>query len=114
MLTSRRHIKFDVATTVQSVIAAGHTREQYDDALNAWYALKQSAKSPVVKGIINRAGSPSEAWTALDETFAPRSSGVIDELLDELHDASLRPGENPCLLLERMEDTAARLALMGE
>ena len=46
VLTSRRHIKFDVATTVQSVIAAGSTREQYDDALNAWYALKQSAKSP--------------------------------------------------------------------
>ena len=76
--------------------------------------LKQSAKSPVVKGIINRAGSPSEAWTALEETFDPRSSGVIDKFLDELHDASLGPGESPCLLLERMEDTAARLALMGE
>ena len=38
----------------------------------------------------------------------------MDKLLDELHDVSLRPGESSCLLLERMEDTAARLALMSE
>ena len=113
-LTSRRHVKIDATTTAQSVIAGGHTREQYDDALNAWYALKQSAKPLVVKGMINRAGSPSEAWMALEETFDPRSSWVLDKLLDELHDASLRPGESPYLLLECMEDTAARLALMGE
>ena len=76
--------------------------------------MKQSAKSPVVKGIISRAGSHSEAWTTLEETFDPRSSGVMDRLRDELHDVSLRPGESPRLLLERMEDTDARLALMGE
>ena len=60
VLTSRRHIKPDAATTIQSVIAE-HTREQCDYLLNAWYALKKSAKSPVVKGIINRSESFSEA-----------------------------------------------------
>jgi len=39
VLRSRRHIKLDAVTTLQSVIAGGHTRE-YNDALNAWYALK--------------------------------------------------------------------------
>ena len=71
-------------------------------------------KSPLVKGIINHAGSPSEAWTAFEETFKLRSSGVMVKLLDELHNASLRPGESLCLLLECIEDTAASLALMGE
>ena len=43
VLTSQRRIKIIAITTAQLVIAEGFMREQYDNALNARYALKQSA-----------------------------------------------------------------------
>ena len=73
MHISRQHIKLD--TTVQPVTARGRTGEQYD-TLNAWYALKQSAEPPMVKGFINRVESPSEAWKDLEETSAHGPVGL--------------------------------------
>ena len=93
--------------------ASGFSNETIEQAHMAWRSLISTCKG-IAFDIVERAESPSKAWSALVEYYEPKCSGDMRRLRQEFSNLKMTAGEEPAKFIIKIDRLARELELHGE
>ena len=88
----------------------GYTDDKIDAHCRAYQFLRSAITSEVDRGILHRAHSPTEAWRSLKKWHNPDTVSASQTLLQRFLFYTMRPGQNPLVVLTALEEMAAQLS----
>ena len=88
----------------------GYTDDEIDAHRRAYQLLRSAITSEVDRGILHRAHSPTEAWRSLKKWHNPDTVSATQTLHQRFLSYTMRPGQNPLVILTALEEMAGQLS----
>ena len=86
-----------------------YTDNEIDAHRRAYQFLRSAITSEVDRDILNRAHSPTEVWRSLKKWHNPDTVSATQTLHQRFFSYTMRPGQNPVIILTALEKMAAQL-----
>ena len=100
----------DPSISYAQLRSQGYTDDEIDAHRRAYHFLRSAITSEVDRGILHRAHSPTEAWRSLKKWHNPDTVSATQTLHQRFLSYTMRPGQNPLVILTALEEMAAQLS----
>ena len=100
----------DPSISYAQLRSQGYTDDEIDAHRRAYQFLRSAVTSEVDRGILRRAHSPTEAWRSLKKWHNPDTVSATQTLHQRFLSYTMRPDQNPLVILTALEEMAAQLS----
>ena len=100
----------DPSISYAQLRSQGYTDDEIDAHRRAYQFLRSAITSEVDRDILHRAHSPTEAWRSLRKWHNPDTVSATQTLHQRFLSYTMRPGQNPLVILTALEEMAAQLS----
>ena len=98
---------------VESELRAIHSPERIEQAKRAWSCLNQAITNASLKQRMGHAGSPSEAWKLIEDSYAPYGTSQRKLWRHKISNIRMGHKEDPTSYLARVDNIVDTLACLG-
>ena len=100
----------DPSISYAQLRSQGYTDDEIDAHRRAYQFLRSAITFEVDRGILHRAHSPTEAWRSLEKSHNLDTVYATQTLHQRFLSYTMRPGQNPLVILTALEEMAAQLS----
>ena len=100
----------DPSISYAQLRSQGYTDDEIDAHRRAYQFLRSTITSEGDRGILHRAHPPTEAWRSLKKWHNPDTVSATQTLHQRFLSYTMRPGQNPLVILAALEEMAAQLS----
>ena len=99
----------DPFISVFQMRSLGYTNEEIDTHRKEYQFLRSALKSKVDQSTLYCAHFPTEAWHNLEVWHNPKTIAATQDLHDRFQYFSMKPGQNPFVVLIHLEEMVAQM-----